>query len=207
MAKGKDGKFKREDFAPELELERYWNVKHFEFALDSSDSSDPEITTINTGMEIDEDIGDMDPAAIAPISRKWVIKAAVVQPLTINAFASGSALRTCELAESFLVCLRKPSAGQGVNFDRQDPGVIGHLHMAWAEANAAAVEGGHFVQWPLALDILTPTPVWSETLEIMAATGIHAGEWDATKFCLSILYGWAPAYITDVLAGRQIIRG
>lgn len=196
-----------EDFAPELVLERFWNVKHFLFKLNSADSAAYEVTSFNTGMEIDEEIGDMDPAVIQPISRKWVIKGAVYRPESTQPWGAGG-MTDLNIIKELNVSLRKPMAGQGTDFSRLNPGVIGQSMLSWCEGDAPATEqAGHIFQWPVALDILTPTPVWAERLEICAATGVDGGGWHAVAFVLSILYGWAPAYINDILAGRQLIGG
>ena len=208
MAKDKNGRFAREDFAPELQLERFWNVKHFVFALSGVLSNTYSVTSINTGMEIDEELGDADPQTERPLSRKWVVKGAVWRPRTKIAFASGGAMRLLETIEEMDVVLRKPTVAPSANFDRMDAGVIGASKLSWAEGSPLATEhAGHVFQWPVPLDILTPTPVWSETLEIACATAVHDAEWLSVQFVMSILYGWAPAYINDILAGRQIMGG
>jgi hypothetical protein len=56
----------------------------------------------------------------------------------------------------------------------------------------------------LPLDILSPIPVFSEQLAVSIWTANDAVGYRNKAFCLSILYGWADAYISDVLAARQV---
>jgi hypothetical protein len=199
MAKDKKGRFvagkDAEDFAPELKMEKYWNVRHYPFLTDAADSSVDEVTTIETGMEVQE-TGDEDARVLG---RKWVVKAAIFQPSDISNLLGGFLGR--DNMDGLQVSLQR--AGVGAPAQRETRGVLGRCIVSGVfDAVAAAANG--IVIWPLALDILTAIPVFDEQLEIVVRTAVDDAAWRNVRFTMSILYGWAAATLQDVIASRQL---
>lgn len=196
VAKDNKGKFIKEDFAPELEMERFWNVKRVQFAS-GANSSHHTRTSFKTGMEIEE-MGDEQRGAVG---KKWVLKGAVWGPQSVTHF------------DGLLMVVGMG----GVQVDLMYPGWVGQAPPERTEKSVIAsstlhpVAGGAVpgsspcgvIGWPVPLDILTELAIFAEDLEIGICTHTDQATYRDIKFCLQLLYGWAPADFRDVLAGLQ----
>lgn len=182
-----------EDFAPQLRMEKYWNVMPVWFEFDSTDSSTPKVTSFPTGMEVQE-AGDQDERVIG---RKWVLKGACWQPESTGQVSGVS----WETAVAIQVDLRLPGV---TAIGRQTRGILGRSLMTPVHNGVPALEFAGLVHWPLPLDILTPMPIFSEDLEIVANTKVDLAPWQGLSGVMHLVYGWADARVRDVIAARQM---
>lgn len=191
---GRDGRFVgKEDFAPELALERFWNEKNVAFALHVSNSATPQMTPFDTGMSVEE-TGDADEAM--DLGRKWVLRGGVVQPLGPVTVPGSNQWGS---AEGLFVQLQYPGHGQMLG--REERGVLGRASMTMM--NMGTLVGRNTVVWPLPLDILMHKAIFAEELEIWARTGAAQADFDEAYFCMTLCYGWAPASNRDLIIARQ----
>lgn len=197
VAKNARGQFAAEDFAPELAMERYWNTKFVDFESHPSDGSLNQVTSFKTGMEIEES-GDADEGVIG---KKWVLKAAVWQPRSLGV----TEMYTLDLVDEVSVTLRYPATA-GSTYDRSAGEVIGRSTICSLQQGIPSNTLGGVIHWPLPLDILTPMPIFAEELEIACRFMTDAATWDNSRFTMTLLYGWAPATMRDIIAGLQQTR-
>lgn len=201
MARDAGGRYaavsgQREDFAPELPLERYWNRKDIVFKLDAADTSEEEPTEFETGMEIEEQFGDKETGVIG---RKWVLRGAFWQPLDLDSVDWNDAS-----AFAWMIQLLK-----GSRTTMEVPPselIVGQSVYGLVAENAANGCSGT-VYFPQPLDIITPVPIFQRKMTIVAKQPTdHAGLRGLT-YVMSLIYGWADAYISDIVAEQQILQG
>ena len=197
---GKDGKFVSgagdlEDFAPELAMEKYWNTKFVDFTT-GNPSNTPFPTRFPTGMEIEE-AGDADEGVLG---KKWVLKGAVWQPKS-----GGDGHQLLYTGQEMTVTLRYPATA-GTTYPRSAREVIARSILTIMNQGTPVNVLGAAIAWPLALDILTPMPIFAEELEISAYTTDDDVGLRTMAHTMTLLYGWAPATMRDVIAGLQQTR-
>lgn len=188
--KGSDGRFVPEDTVPELPLERYLNTMVVDFAF-AADSSNADVTSFKTGMEIESDVGDIE----AYRGRKWALYGAVVAPMTV---ANGPHASAADL--TLLIQLRYPDTAGSV-YNRGNRNVIAqYMHTIFI-----ITQGCHNIPWPQPLYIPAPKPVIiAPDLEIVTIASVNDAGIAGKEWQMELTYGWAEAHAGDLLAANQV---
>jgi len=184
----------KEDFAPELALERFWNEKNVEIAIDQTNSASAEMTSFKTGMSVEE-TGDADESM--ELGRKWVLRGVLWEPANTQHLLGSDTWGT---AGGIAISLQYP--GHTVKLSAGQRGCIAHSRITVCQAGAAA-NIGPLIVYPIPFNMVIHKAVFAEDLEFWVRTEADSADFRGALINAKLIYGWAPATNRDLIIARQ----